>query len=182
MADIFNDYDADGWRINAANCRTSRTQDNAIVYNLRFTYKDGLKDISDQQILNSYDLFAVSEDFGDDDIWFKHWLEVQATMADVRLCMHAKPAETCTDPRCIANLLMSNVKVTKPERDYKLEDLGMRAHSSLQAVQVKLMQAMIHGYMSSETKNVCCAQLKDAIASIDKLPKPGDRCQVVDAI
>lgn len=74
MTDIFNDYDEHGWRMNSNGNKSSRTEDNAIVYNLRFAYKERLKPYSDQQILNTYDLFATSEDFGDDDLWFNNWL------------------------------------------------------------------------------------------------------------
>lgn len=52
---IFNDYNEDGYRLTVTNCRSSRTEDEAIVYNLRFRFKDMIDHISDQMLVNEYD-------------------------------------------------------------------------------------------------------------------------------
>lgn len=72
---IFNDYDENGYRLTVNNCRSHRVADESLVRNLRFKYGNDLANISDQQIVNSYDYFSVSDDFGDDDLWLEHWLE-----------------------------------------------------------------------------------------------------------
>jgi hypothetical protein len=71
---IFNDYDANGYRTNAAGCRSSRIEDEAIVYNLRSRWPKELEAMSDQALLNTYDQFALSEDFGDNDAKFLEWV------------------------------------------------------------------------------------------------------------
>lgn len=72
--DIFNDYDEHGYRRNAAGSRSSRTEDNAIVYNLRFRWPTELGEVSDQMLLNAYDTFAMSDWFGGNDERFLEWL------------------------------------------------------------------------------------------------------------
>ena len=71
---IFNDYDEKGFRTNICGCRSSRTEDDAIAYNLRFRWKKELEEVSDQKLVNAYDEFAMSDMFGDNDERFLEWL------------------------------------------------------------------------------------------------------------
>lgn len=71
---IFNDYDKDGYRTNIVGCRSSRTEDEAIVYNLRHRWNTELANISDVALVNAYDEFAMSEFFGNNDEEFLRFL------------------------------------------------------------------------------------------------------------
>lgn len=71
---IFNDYNENGYRVNAAGSRSHMTEDNAIVDNLRRRWTKELEEISDQTLLNAYDTFALSDYFGNNDAQFLEWL------------------------------------------------------------------------------------------------------------
>lgn len=55
-------------------------------------------------------------------------------------------------------------------RSFEFEDMSMRAHATIQAVQTRLHQALVLGYMSDEGKRVCASLLGDAAKAIGKLP------------
>lgn len=71
---IFNDYDDNGYRRSVTGCRSSRTEDEAIVYNIRATWGALVADMSDQQIVNEYDEFAMSDMWGNNDERWPEWL------------------------------------------------------------------------------------------------------------
>lgn len=71
---IFNDYNTSGFRVTVTGNRSHRTEDEAIVYNLRFKWAKELEGVSDQVLVNAYDEFAMSEDFGDNDSKFLAYL------------------------------------------------------------------------------------------------------------
>lgn len=64
---IFNDYDEQGYRRNICGNRSTKIEDEAIVRNLRFRWKDELADTNDQSLVNCYDEFAMSDMFGSND-------------------------------------------------------------------------------------------------------------------
>lgn len=69
---IFNDYDEHGRRVSATGNRSTKIEDEAIVYNLRTRWRKELEDLTDSQLVNAYDHFALDESFGDND---EHFLE-----------------------------------------------------------------------------------------------------------
>ena len=69
---IFNDYDENGRRVSATGNRSTKIEDEAIVYNLRTRWRKELEDVTDSQLVNAYDHFALDESFGDND---EHFLE-----------------------------------------------------------------------------------------------------------
>lgn len=71
---IFNSYDEKGYRLTITNCRSSKIQDEAIVYNLRFRWPNELSEISDAELVNIYDCFAASDDFGNNDEKFLEYM------------------------------------------------------------------------------------------------------------
>lgn len=71
---IFNDYDANGYRTNCVGCRSSRTEDEAICYNLRHTWGARVAHLSDTELVNEYDRFAMSDMFGNNDERWMEWL------------------------------------------------------------------------------------------------------------
>lgn len=73
---IFNDYDENGFRTNIAGCRSSVTEDNAIVSNLRFRWPKELEHLSDVALVNEYDKFAISDWFGNNDERFLDWIKL----------------------------------------------------------------------------------------------------------
>lgn len=70
------DYDNKDQRVNINGSLTSRAADNQLVSNLRFKFKDSLDLMSDKRIVDTYDLYALSEDFGDDVLWLNHWTQI----------------------------------------------------------------------------------------------------------
>ena len=70
----FNDYDENGIRKNINGNLTSRTADENLLYNLRFKFPE-LDKFGDAQLINGYDDFALSEDFGNNDEKFVEWME-----------------------------------------------------------------------------------------------------------
>ena len=60
-------------------------------------------------------------------------------------------------------------------RSFLFEDKVMRAHAAIQSVQTRMQQALIFGYMTTDTKRVCAALLKDATDALNKLPEPEDK-------
>lgn len=74
-APIFNSYDENGYRETINGSRSSRTEDEAIVCNLRFRWPQELASFSDVALVNAYDDFAFSEEFGDNDERFLAWLK-----------------------------------------------------------------------------------------------------------
>lgn len=71
MPDIFNDYDDSGYRMNVAGCRSSKTEDQSILTNLRGSrFKDLLANCSDQMVVNMYDWWAFDPRFGNNDEFF----------------------------------------------------------------------------------------------------------------
>lgn len=76
MADIFNDYDDQGYRRTVTGAKSSKIEDQAIVRNLRVRWPKELENISDQRLVNEYDEFAMSEMFGNNDENFLAWLEI----------------------------------------------------------------------------------------------------------
>lgn len=75
MTSPFNDYDENGYRTTINGGRSSRTEDEAIIYNLRYRWPRELANISDARLVNEYDQFALSELWGDNDERFLAWLE-----------------------------------------------------------------------------------------------------------
>lgn len=75
MSDIFNDYNAQGYRVTITGSRSSRAEDNAILYNLRFKFGARIALISDQGLVNAYDEFALSDMFGGNDEHFLEFLD-----------------------------------------------------------------------------------------------------------
>ena len=71
----FNDYDENGFRINKHGNRTSRTQDDSIIYNMRFKHRNELAKYSDAEVVNLYDDFFWSEFHGDNDERFLEFLK-----------------------------------------------------------------------------------------------------------
>ncbi len=69
---IFNSYDEHGYRQTIVGCRSSRMQDDNLLYNLRTTWKEDLAGYSDSHVINMYDEFAMSDMFGNND---ERWLE-----------------------------------------------------------------------------------------------------------
>ena len=74
MTSPFNDYDSAGYRVNHMGCKTSKIEDEAIIDNLRRRWPEQLVDISDATLVNEYDSFALSDQFGDNDERFLAWL------------------------------------------------------------------------------------------------------------
>lgn len=80
MKTIFNTYDENGYRRNINGNRSSRTEDNAIEYNLRVAWGNLVKDMTDSELVNAYDLFSVLADdngvdyFGNNDERFPEFL------------------------------------------------------------------------------------------------------------
>lgn len=71
---MFNDYDAEGYRTTVTGCRSHKTEDLAIVSNLRSRWPTELRDYSDVYLVNTYDYFAQSDVFGDNDARFLTFL------------------------------------------------------------------------------------------------------------
>lgn len=70
----FNSYDKNGFRTTVNGSRSSRAADEAIISNLRFRWADELKHMSDVELVNAYDEFALSEIFGNNDERFLEFL------------------------------------------------------------------------------------------------------------
>lgn len=75
VSDIFNDYNENGYRLTINNTRSSRTEDNAILYNVRFAFGDKVAHMSDQALVNAYDEFSMGDIFGDNDERFLEFLK-----------------------------------------------------------------------------------------------------------
>lgn len=75
MRSPFNDYDTTGHRVNSQGCSTTRTEDEAILTNLRHRWPEQLAKFSDATIINDYDAFALTNWFGDNDERFLEWME-----------------------------------------------------------------------------------------------------------
>lgn len=75
---IFNDYDENGYRVNKYGNKSSRTEDSAIVRNMRFKFKEELAPYGDATIVNWYDDFfwygPRDEYERPDEGWFVSWL------------------------------------------------------------------------------------------------------------
>lgn len=71
---IFNDYDANGYRMTITGARSSRTEDDNLLYNLRFRYGALIAFMSDTQVVNCYDEFASTDMFRDNDARFLEFL------------------------------------------------------------------------------------------------------------
>lgn len=71
----FNDYDERGYRTTRRGNRSSRIEDEAILYNLRTRWPKELEHLSDQMLIDTYDDFARSDMFGDNDARFLEWME-----------------------------------------------------------------------------------------------------------
>lgn len=71
----FNDYDENGYRVNKYGNRSSRTEDNAIAYNMRFKHPTELAKYSDVEIVNLYDDWFWDERFGNNDERFLEFLK-----------------------------------------------------------------------------------------------------------
>jgi len=71
---IFNDYDSQGYRTTINGCRSSKTADESLVHNLRHRWPTELAEYSDQKLVNEYDEFALSDDFGNNDEKFLDWI------------------------------------------------------------------------------------------------------------
>lgn len=71
---IFNNYDENGVRTNIKGNRSTKMEDEAIRDNLRFRWPKILSYLSDAQLVNEYDAFALSELFGNNDENFLEWL------------------------------------------------------------------------------------------------------------
>ena len=71
---LFNDYDENGYRINKYGNRSSRTEDNAIVYNMRHKHPQELAKYSDVEIVNLYDDWFWDERHGNNDERFLEFL------------------------------------------------------------------------------------------------------------
>ena len=82
MASPFNDYDADGFRINRRGSRTSRIADEAIIRNLRYRWPKELSEISDAELVNEYDDFALSDQWGNNDENFLAWIDARIPEAE----------------------------------------------------------------------------------------------------
>lgn len=77
MVSPFNDYDANGFRINNHGNRSHKTEDEAIISNLRFRWPEQLKEVSDVMLVNLYDDFYWSEYFGYNDERFLEFIKEQ---------------------------------------------------------------------------------------------------------
>lgn len=56
---------------------TWQSSDRNVVDNIRFKYKDRVKDFSDVVIAEAWQVFSLSEDYGDDDKYLE-WLKTLA--------------------------------------------------------------------------------------------------------
>lgn len=74
MKSPFNSYDERGFRITETGSCVSRVADEALLYNLRFRWKEELKQFSDATLINEYDNFALSDMWGDNDARFLEWM------------------------------------------------------------------------------------------------------------
>lgn len=72
---IFNNYNEDGFRVTINGHRSSRIADETIVYNLRFKWQVELAEVSDAELVNIYDEFAMTEGFGNNDEGFLPFLK-----------------------------------------------------------------------------------------------------------
>jgi hypothetical protein len=75
MTSPFNSYDENGYRETITGCKSSKIEDEAIIYNLRFRWEKELAEYSDAQIVNLYDEFALSEMWGDNDERFLEFIK-----------------------------------------------------------------------------------------------------------
>lgn len=73
---IFNDYDDKGFRRTITGSKSHYTTDNNIVSNLRFRWPKELEAYSDVKLINEYDEFASSDQFGNNDENFLEFLKL----------------------------------------------------------------------------------------------------------
>jgi hypothetical protein len=72
---IFNSYDMNDQRMTITGCRSTKMQDDAILYNLRHTWGEQVAHLSDAELVNTYDEFAASDWFGNNDERFMEWVK-----------------------------------------------------------------------------------------------------------
>lgn len=71
-------YDANGMRLHHPGdyaVSASKAGDDNVIANLRMEFGTRLGDYSNYEIVVSYDVFCVSEDFPDNELWFSQWLQ-----------------------------------------------------------------------------------------------------------
>ena len=74
MKSPFNNYDERGYRVTSTGCRSHRVEDEALLYNLRFKYPEYCH-LGDAVLINLYDEFALSDQFGNNDENFPQWVK-----------------------------------------------------------------------------------------------------------
>lgn len=70
----FNDYDDGGFRVNRHGSKSHKTEDIAIINNVRFMFKEKVEHLSDSALVNAYDDFFWSGMHGDNDARFLEFL------------------------------------------------------------------------------------------------------------
>jgi hypothetical protein len=75
MKSPFNSYNDRDERMTITGNRTTRIADENLLHNLRHTWGQKAEHLSDAALINLYDEFALSEDWGDNDAKFEQWLK-----------------------------------------------------------------------------------------------------------
>lgn len=70
------EYNDEGYRTTKLGHKSHKKADENLLHNLRFRWSEELKEISDESLLDSYDEFALSEEFGDNDARFLEFIGI----------------------------------------------------------------------------------------------------------